>query len=323
MILVVGASGQLGTLVVQQLRKQGRPVRALVRSGRGVDALTGAELVHGDLREPAGLDAALDGVDAVVATANAVAPTRRGDSAAALARGYAGLVDRAAAGGVRRFVLASVQPSELDETVPDLRLKRVVERRLAGTGLSHLSVRLAPFTEVWLAMVGSSIPDRGEVNSTLRRPYPFLARFRRATGRSIEDRGRLVAPGPADGRQAFVSVHDAADVLVAAIDAPLAGAVDVGGPEVLTWTDVAGEYERVLGRPVRVVSVPAGVFRLARAALAPFAPAAANVMGLNLFMATDDTAWDTASTTAALGVGPLRTVRQVLAEKAALPAAPE
>ena len=323
MILVVGASGQLGTLVVQQLRKQGRPVRALVRSGRGVDALTGAELVHGDLREPAGLDAALDGVDAVVATANAVAPTRRGDSAAALARGYAGLVDRAAAGGVRRFVLASVQPSELDETVPDLRLKRMVERRLAGSGLSHLSVRLAPFTEVWLAMVGSSIPDRGEINSTLRRPYPFLARFRRATGRSIEDRGRLVAPGPADRRQAFVSVHDAADVLVAAIDAPLTGAVDVGGPEVLSWTDVAGEYERVLGRPVRVVSVPAGVFRVARAALAPVAPAAANVMGLNLFMATDDTPWDTASTTAALGVGPLRTVRQVLAEKAALPAAPE
>lgn len=323
MILVVGASGQLGTLVVQQLRKQGRPVRALVRSGRGVDALTGAELVHGDLREPAGLDAALDGVEAVVATANAVVPTRRGDSAAALARGYAGLVDRAAAGGVRRFVLASVQPSELDETVPDLRLKRMVERRLAGSGLSHLSVRLAPFTEVWLALVGSSIPDRGEINSTLRRPYPFLARFRRATGRSIEDRGRLVAPGPADRRQAFVSVHDAADVLVAAIDAPLTGAVDVGGPEVLSWTDVAGEYERVLGRPVRVVSVPAGVFRVARAALAPVAPAAANVMGLNLFMATDDTPWDTASTTAALGVGPLRTVRQVLAEKAALPAAPE
>jgi uncharacterized protein YbjT (DUF2867 family) len=35
MILVVGAGGQLGTLVVQKLAKQGRPVRALVRSGRG------------------------------------------------------------------------------------------------------------------------------------------------------------------------------------------------------------------------------------------------------------------------------------------------
>jgi uncharacterized protein YbjT (DUF2867 family) len=321
MILVVGASGQLGTLVVQKLTKQGRPVRALVRSGRGVDALTGAELVRGDLREPAGLDAALDGVEAVVATANGVAPIRRGETTVGLARGYAELIDRAAAAGVRRFVLASVPLSDVDETVPDLRLKRVIERRLAGTGLSHLSVRFARFTEVWLAMVGSSIPDRGEVNSVLRRPYPFLARFRRATGRSIEDRGQLVLPGPADRRQAFVSVHDAADVMVATIDAPLSGAVDVGGPEVLSWADVAAEYERVLGRPVRVLSLPAGVFRAAQAALAPFAPSAANVMGLNLYMATTDTAWDTAATTAALGVGPLRTVRKVLAEKAALPAA--
>ena len=320
MILVVGASGQLGTLVVQELIRQDGPVRALVRSGRGVDALAGAELVPGDLREPAGLEAALDGVEAVVATANGAAPTRRGETTAALAPGYAGLVDRAAAAGVRRFVLASVPRSDLDEAVPDLRLKRVVERRLAGTGMSWLSVRFAPFTEIWLAMVGSSIPDRGEVNSTLRRPYPFLARFRKATGRSIEDRGRLVVPGPADRRQAFVSVHDAARVLVAAIDSPLTGEVDVGGPEVLSWTDVAAEYERVLGRPVRVVGVPAGVFRAAQVALSPFAPAAANVMGLNVLVATTETAWDTAATTAALGVGPLRTVGQVLAEKAALPA---
>ena len=130
-------------------------------------------------------------------------------------------------------------------------------------------------------------------------------------------------PGPADRRQAFVSVHDAADVLVAAIDAAPTGTVDVGGPEILSWTDVAAEYERVLGRPVRVVSLPAGVFRVARDALALVAPSAANIMGLNLFMATTETAWDTASTTAALGLGPLRTVRQVLAEKAALPAAQE
>jgi len=170
--------------------------------------------------------------------------------------------------------------------------------------------------------VGSAVPDRGEVNSTLHRPYPFLARFRRATGRSVEDRGRLVLPGPADRRQAFLSVHDAADVLVAGIDAPLTGVVDVGGPEVLSWTEVAAEFQRVLGRPVRVVSLPAGAFRAARAALAPVAPSVANIMGLNLLMATSETDWDTTATTDALGVGPLRTVRQVLAEKAALPAQP-
>ena len=319
MILVVGATGQLGTLVVRRLLDQGRPVRALVRSGRGTDALSGAELVPGDLREPDSLAAALAGVDTVVATANSVAPADRGNTPAALARGYAELIGRAAGAGVGRFVLASVPLSRTQDTVPELRLKRTVERRLETSGLSYLSVRLAPFTEIWLALVGSSLPDRGEVNATLRRPYPFLARFRRLTGRSIEDRGRLVLPGPAGLRQAFVSVHDAADVLVAAIDAPLTGAVDVGGPEILTWTDVAGEFERVLGRPVWVVSLPAGVFRAARAALAPVAPSAANVMGMNLFMATTETPWDTARTTAELGLGPLRTVRQVLTEKAALP----
>ena len=72
----------------------------------------------------------------------------------------------------------------------------------------------------------------------LHRPYPFLALFRRVTGRSVEDRGRLVLPGPADRRQAFISVHDAADVLVAGIDAPLtawstsAGRRSSAGP---TW----------------------------------------------------------------------------------------
>jgi len=117
-------------------------------------------------------------------------------------------------------------------------------------------------------------------------------------------------------------VHDAADVLVAGIDAPLTGVVDVGGPEVLSWTEVAAEFQRVLGRPVRVVSLPAGAFRAARAALAPVAPSVANIMGLNLLMATSETDWDTTATTDGLGVGPLRTVRQVLAEKAALPAQP-
>jgi len=98
--------------------------------------------------------------------------------------------------------------------------------------------------------------------------------------------------------------------------------VDVGGPEVLSWSEVAAEFQRVLGRPVRVVSLPAGAFRAARAALAPVAPSVANIMGLNLLMATSETDWDTTATTDALGVGPLRTVRQVLAEKAALPAQP-
>jgi nucleoside-diphosphate-sugar epimerase len=76
MNLVVGATGQLGSLVVHELRRQGRPVRARVRPpdlGRDL-VRVGAELVEADLRHTETMDDALRGVHAVVATDNAVAP---------------------------------------------------------------------------------------------------------------------------------------------------------------------------------------------------------------------------------------------------------
>jgi len=320
MILVVGATGQLGSLVVRTLREQGRPVRALVRSPDRAGPVSGigAELVPGDLRDPASLAAALDGVEAVVATANSIAPSHREDSPGALAVGYTELISRAADAGVRRFVLASVPVTEVDDRVPEIRLKRLIEHRLEGSGLSYLSVRLPPFTEVWLSMVGSSLPGRGELNGTLQRPYRFMAGFRRLTGHAVDDHGLLVLPGPASRRHAFISVHDVADVLAASVDAGIDGAVEIGGPEVLSWAEIAHRLESVLGRPVRVLSAPAPVFALAQKVLAPFAPSAANVMGLDLMMATTDTAWDTSKVTDQLGLGRLRTVDEVLAGKAAL-----
>jgi len=72
--------------------------------------------------------------------------------------GYAELISRAAEAGVGRFVFASIPVTPVDDEVPEARLKRLTERRLESSGLSYVSVRLAPFTEVWLALVGSSTP---------------------------------------------------------------------------------------------------------------------------------------------------------------------
>jgi len=54
MILVVGATGQLGSLVVRTLREQDQPVRAMVRDPSAADDLTatGAEVgEHWDTAE--------------------------------------------------------------------------------------------------------------------------------------------------------------------------------------------------------------------------------------------------------------------------------
>jgi len=64
-ILVTGATGRVGRLVVDELLRAGAPVRALTR--RPVDAALPAdvEVVAGDLTVPTSLDVALDGAAAV------------------------------------------------------------------------------------------------------------------------------------------------------------------------------------------------------------------------------------------------------------------
>lgn len=322
MILVVGATGMVGSRVVRRLRAQGESVRAMVRDPATAEdlAATGAELIVADLRIPETLDAALDGVTAVVATANPIAPIRRGDSAGALDAGYAELIGRATPAGVARFVFASVPATPLDARVPVARSKRRTEQLLAASGMSWLALRMPPFTEVWAALVGSELPLRGEQRSTLARPYTTLRRFRRLTGHTIDRHGVMVVPGPASARQAFLSVHDAAAALAAAVRPGTgAGAVDLGGPEALSWTEVAAIYQRVLGRRIRVVSQPAGLFAVLSRLSAPVAPALSGVLALNRLIASSETDWNTAGTAERFGLGPLRTVEGVLREKAGLP----
>ena len=65
-VLVLGASGLTGRLIVSQARDKGHDVVALVRSKSRAADLAGAELVEGDARDPKALARALAGCDAVV-----------------------------------------------------------------------------------------------------------------------------------------------------------------------------------------------------------------------------------------------------------------
>lgn len=68
-VLVIGAIGSVGRLIVEEAIREGYAVRALVRDldwARGLPAQ--AERAVGDLSKPASLPAAVAGVDAIVFT---------------------------------------------------------------------------------------------------------------------------------------------------------------------------------------------------------------------------------------------------------------
>ncbi len=67
MNLITGATGLLGSHIVEQLCKSGRPVRALVRRTSDTSWLEGrsVEIVYGDVTDEASIDRAMDGVSTV------------------------------------------------------------------------------------------------------------------------------------------------------------------------------------------------------------------------------------------------------------------
>lgn len=99
-VLVTGATGFLGRFLVDRLLALGSRVRGLVRSEA---ELPGVEQVAGDLADPASLDAAVAGVDAIVHTAASFSLSFQ-ESAATNLGGTSALLEAALAHGVGRFV---------------------------------------------------------------------------------------------------------------------------------------------------------------------------------------------------------------------------
>ena len=85
MILVVGATGLLGTEICRRLSAAGKSFRALVRSTSDPvkkNALRelGGELVEGDLKDTTSLGRACQGATAVITTPTAIGSQQEGDT---------------------------------------------------------------------------------------------------------------------------------------------------------------------------------------------------------------------------------------------------
>lgn len=291
MILVVGATGQLGTAVTRKLRQQGKPVRAMVRESSSYAHLKGdgIELCFGDLRDRNSLLAACDGIHTVIATANAAVPTATGDSFKAVdGDGYGNLIEACLQNRVAHFVYVSATPSPFDHKIPIFREKRITEQRLMESSLEYTIFRAESFMDVAFAMMGSDIPIRGAEAATIQRPFWFTSRFFNRVKGDIEQKGRANIPGNGTARRSFICIDDVAQFVTRSIELPAArnAIFDLGGPEALSYNEVVAIYKKLLGRSLTARHTPAIVFRIAMEILKPFSPAAADIMGINYLSAT-------------------------------------
>jgi uncharacterized protein YbjT (DUF2867 family) len=247
MIVVIGATGIVGGMITRQLLERGKEVRILVRRDSPSSQLVqqglatsaeslikaGAQPVHGDLRDRASLDAAVDGVETVISTANSAMRGGADNPQSVDLEGNRNLIEAARDASVEDFVFISLLGADPNHPAPYMQAKAQSESALQESGMEYTILAPTAFMEVWPAMVVGMPALQGQ-------PVTLVGEGRR--------------------RHSFISNRDVAAFAVAAVDHPAARNqyLAIGGPEPLSWRDVVATYERVLGRSISVEYVAAG-----------------------------------------------------------------
>ena len=225
-ILVYGAAGAQGSAIVSAALAASAHIRILLRPGRPNPYGDRVDVVRGDLADRASLDRASLGVDKVVLTLPLIYDRN------VLARFGRNAIDAARAADVRLLVLNTSGP-------------------LASTHGGSAFLDAIIDTRAYLRSSGIPAITVGPTLYCGNLAAPWSAPM-------IVNDGIAAYPLPADFPVSWISWEDLAAYVVAALKRPeLAGReFQVGGPEMLTGTELAVALSDAVGRRVNYVPVP-------------------------------------------------------------------
>ncbi len=221
MILVTGASGNVGRTVLQEVAKIGARHRAMYRSTEeAAKAPAGTETVVADFAKPETLSAALQNVDRVYLVCSPIPELVQLES---------NMIDACVAAGVQHVMLNSAWGAgDYDKSFPSWHRK--VEEKLKGARrLSWTILRPNSFHQNVVAFFAPTIRTQGVFYSSMR--------------------------------DANVSFLDVRDIAVAAAKALAGGEhagkiYELNGPEAINYPELAGKISKVAGRKVQYVDIP-------------------------------------------------------------------
>ncbi len=221
MILVTGATGNVGSAVVAELLAKGEPVRAFVRDADRATERLGkdVELSVGDFQDPSALARAVDGVDRLFLS-SADWPGK--------VEFETSVIDAAKTAGVRRIVKASTVAAEVGSPLPPLGWHGEIEKHLEA----------------------SAIP------AVLLHSYFYMTNLL-ASAEPARQTGKLFAPARG-AKIAMVDPRDTGAVGAAALttDAYEGKTLELSGPEAITYDQVAHDLSIATGTTIEFVDIP-------------------------------------------------------------------
>ncbi|MDT0328458.1 SDR family oxidoreductase [Nocardiopsis lambiniae] len=178
-VVIVGATGHLGRLVVEELLERGTPAREIVAAGRDAERLaalaaSGVRTARIDLDDPATLAPAFSGADTLLLI-SASEPGRR-------VAQHRAAIDAAVAAGVGHIVYTSA-PNAAESTLVLAPDHKATEELLAASGITRTILRDNWYHENYVPQFeqardyGSFIGSAGEglVPSAARRDFAAAA----------------------------------------------------------------------------------------------------------------------------------------------------
>ena len=221
-ILVMGATGNVGSQVVKQLADTGANVRAAVRSPRKAESLKSerVSLTEFDTDKPETIEAAFQGVDKVFLLTPLV-PN--------MVELSANLVAAAKKAGVKHIIKSSGMGAEVEPGITLTRWHREAEKAIEASGIAFTFVR----------------------------PNGFMQNYANFNGVTIKTQNAFYLP-VGDGKVSYIDTRDIAAVAVAALtqDGHEGKAYEVTGLEAISNQEIAEIISQVVGRKINYVDVP-------------------------------------------------------------------
>ena len=229
-VIIVGATGSLGSKIVKALLEQGAEVTAMVRGSSNRSRLSDMgvkSFVIADMMDKASLKEALSsvqGFDAIVASAAGYTRHTKGDNPETDVTGYRNLVDASREAGIPRFVLISILECDKATTVPHFHNKYLIEKYLADKKQPYIALRAGAFLD----------QSRDFILAKIKKGIMPVF-FEGSTG------GMIYTPDLA---------RYAALAAIALPDSALNTSVDVGWSTPADPETLAAAFSKVLGKPV-------------------------------------------------------------------------